>query len=289
MKDPLSILHHMYTIYLFTKSDNLTIMVPVTLFALAASPMISLQHIYHAVLWLWLHLLQTDVANQTTSPGEDERNKGWRPIPSGRMSLKSALVLRWLLVPICWAMSWLYSEQMLATSAAVTVLVILYNELSISGHWFGKNVLNTLGIAAYEVGTTLLASGRNTTLDSVGTRSVLISAGIILTTIHAQDFRDVQGDLDAGRRTFPIISPTAARLTVLVGLLCWTAATIHIWQLDWVTAMLITVLALFIGWRFLVRTTVGDDEVSFIWYNIWMSCIHVLPAYYRYTQRRGLV
>ncbi|PCH35444.1 hypothetical protein WOLCODRAFT_80556 [Wolfiporia cocos MD-104 SS10] len=279
----------MYTVYLFTKSDNMTIMVPITLFALAASPKVSSLHTYHAILWLWLHLLHFDVSNQTTSPEEDERNKGWRPIPSGRMSLKSALVLRWLLVPICWVMSWLYNEQMLATSIAFTVLVILHNELSIGGHWFGKNVLTTLGIAAYEVGTTLLASGRNTTLDSIGTRSVLISAGVILTTIHAQDFRDVQGDLDTGRRTFPIISPAAARLTVLVGLLCWTAAAIHIWQLDWIIAMLITVLAIFIGWRFLIRTTVRDDEVSYILYNIWMSCIHVLPAYYRYMQRRSLV
>ncbi|PCH35470.1 hypothetical protein WOLCODRAFT_80926 [Wolfiporia cocos MD-104 SS10] len=279
------VLYHLYTPFLFTKSDIKTTLVPVTFFALAASHRVAVEHIPHAILWLWLHLLHFNVANQAARPEEDQHNKAWRPIPSGRMTSKNAMILRWLLVPVYWAISWLYGYQTLAVSIAFVALTVAYNELSIDGgHWIGRNVLNALGTAAFEIGTTLLTCN-SAALDKVGTRSILISAGVIATTIHAQDFQDVPGDKKVGRRTLPIVNPTSARLSIPIGLICWTAVAVSIWGVDWFTVMSLAAMAVFIGWRYVFLTTIRDDEVSYIWYNVWMSCVHALPAYYRIAQR----
>lgn len=110
-----------------------------------------------AIFWLWLHLLQFDVSNQSLNPEEDEQNKGWRPLPSKRVSLRQARALRWILVPLCLGVSWLYSQQILYASVSLISFTIIYNELSGHSHWLVRNVVNACGAASFEVGATLLA------------------------------------------------------------------------------------------------------------------------------------
>lgn len=110
-----------------------------------------------AIFWLWLHLLQFDVSNQSLSPEEDEQNKRWRPLPSKRLSVRQARVLRWLLVPICLIVSARYSLQIFGASLSLITFTLIYNELAGHSHWFVRNVVNACGAASFEVGTTLLA------------------------------------------------------------------------------------------------------------------------------------
>ncbi|PVI04799.1 hypothetical protein DM02DRAFT_651240 [Periconia macrospinosa] len=44
------------------------------------------------LLWLWLLTLQCCIQNQrhTSSVEEDAKNKPWRPVPSGRISIENA-------------------------------------------------------------------------------------------------------------------------------------------------------------------------------------------------------
>lgn len=73
--------------------------------------------------------------------------------------MKTALYLRWTLVPVCWLISWGYSAQTLAASAVLIALTALYNELSAHrGGWFLKNLFNAAGYAAFETGATLVSS-----------------------------------------------------------------------------------------------------------------------------------
>ena len=156
-----------------------------------------------AIFWLWLHLLQFNVSNQSLNPKEDEQNKCWRPIPAKRVSLRQARILRWLLIPACIAVSCLYSRQIIAASISLITFTIIYNELAGHTHWLVRNVVNACGAASFEVGTTLLACAytldfkllssdlfaarRPDSLDSVAILSILLSAGINATTIQAQD------------------------------------------------------------------------------------------------------
>src|ERR1700734_2784258 len=119
--------YHLKTLFLFTKSDIKTTVIPVvgyiciflthpaadgypqSVFAAAAAPLASFDRLPHVIFWVWLHLLQFDVSNQYLDPTEDTLNKPFRPIPSGRVTLRQAQILRWALVPICMALSTCYS------------------------------------------------------------------------------------------------------------------------------------------------------------------------------------
>lgn len=129
-----------------------------TVFALCATPTHSLSRLPHIVFWIWLHLLQFNVSNQCLSTEEDKRNKPSRPVASGRICLRDALVLRWTLASLCFLTSLAYSTQLVYVSTVLIALTIIYNELQMHAtHWALRNILNALGYAAFEAGATLVA------------------------------------------------------------------------------------------------------------------------------------
>jgi 4-hydroxybenzoate polyprenyltransferase len=97
---------------------------------------------------------------------------------------------------------------------------------------------------------------------------VCCSAGIFATTIHAQDFKDEEGDRAVGRRTIPIVFPSFARWTVIVPLLIWSSGLSLLWRLDVTTSLCFIALGLFVGVQFLISKTVKSDQISFYWYNV---------------------
>ncbi|KAI0062573.1 hypothetical protein BV25DRAFT_1803812 [Artomyces pyxidatus] len=268
--------------FYFTKSDIKTTLIPNTLFAVAAAPISGLDRLPHVMFWIWFHLLQFDVSNQSLQPEEDMLNKAYRPIPSGRITLRNAVRLRWLLVPTCWALSALYSTEVLGASMAFITFTILYNERSgHSGHFLIRNLVNAAGYAAFETGATLIAGGNSHTLDRTAILSIYCSAGIVATTIQAQDFKDEDGDRVIGRKTIPIVLPSIGRYTVFVPLLLWSGVLSMAWRLDFLTAAAFQTLAVFVGARFISYKSVPADQISYYWYNVWLSIAHTLPGYYR--------
>ena len=99
--------------------------------------------------------------------------------------------------------------------------------------------------------------------------AVCISAGIFATTIHTQDFKDTEGDSKIGRQTIPIVYPKFARWTVITPMLAWSIGLSFVWELDIITGGIFSLLAVFIGLRYLfVKATIWDDQLSFYWYNV---------------------
>ncbi|KAI0043716.1 hypothetical protein FA95DRAFT_1498188 [Auriscalpium vulgare] len=268
--------------FLFTKSDIKTTLIPVTFFAVASATDFELSRLVHVMAWIWLHLLQFDVSNQTLSEDEDGMNKTDRPLPSGRMTLRSALILRWLLVPVCWIYSAFYSVEVVYASIALVALTVIYDEMGAhAGHYIVRNLVNAGGFASFEAGSTLIAGSDRHSLDGVGILAIAISAGIFATTIQAQDFKDRDGDGAIGRQTIPLVLPSIARYTVIIPLLLWSTGLSVLWRLDAVAGCTFVALATFVGVRFLGHTSIPEDQVSFYWYNVWLSAAHSLPGYYR--------
>lgn len=171
-----ALVFHATTAVLFTKSDIKTTLVPVvspfpyryrcslsrhahvqTVFAIVVAPLYSLHRLPHVVFWIWLHVLQFDTSNQTVHPQEDACNKADRPLPSGRITLRQALILRWFLVPSCIVVSSLYSMELAFVSTLLLILTIVYNELHAADYWCTRNVMNGLGTGTFELGATLVA------------------------------------------------------------------------------------------------------------------------------------
>ena len=96
----------------------------------------------------------------------------------------------------------------------------------------------------------------------------MLSAGIILTTIHTQDYKDVPGDIAAGRITLPIAYPALSRVITAFFLIAWSWGVSKTWCLDDVAAAVMGVLALGIGISFVAQTDPRADKVSFYWYNV---------------------
>jgi len=278
----MSLFYHLKTLFLFTKSDIKTTVIPVSIFAAAAAPLASFERLPHLIFWVWLHVLQFDVSNQYLDPAEDAFNKPDRPIPSGRVTLRQTQLLRWALVPICMVLSACYSTPVVWSTVLLCLLTYTYNELHLhAGHWITRNLNNAFGFASFELGATFVAGADANKMDSVGMLAVAISTGIFATTIQTQDFKDCDGDRRIGRQTLPIVLPQLARYSLLPILLTWSMALSVIWDLSALVAVPFLGLALLVALRFITMRDMRSDQVSFYIYNIWLSAAHSLPGYWR--------
>jgi len=279
---PTWVISQLFTLYLFTKDDIKTALIPVTIFASVAGPYTSPKSLFETVFWIWLHLLQFNLSNQTLKPEEDEFNKPSRPLPSGRITLKNARRLRWILVPACIGYSATYSVPVMASSIALIIGTILYDDIGASAsHWSIRGSVNAINLGCSEVGATLIAGLDRTKLDNVGTLAVLLSVTIYATTIQTSDFADCEGDRLVGRKTMPLTMPTLARPLVFVAMAAWSIALSYLWGLAHLQAATFCAMGFYVGFRFLLFTSVKDDKVSFNWYNLWLTLAHVLPGVWR--------
>jgi len=268
--------------YRFTQSDIITTIIPTTFFAIAAAPLCDLRRIPHVVFWIWMHLLQFDVANQVVDPEEDGRNKSFRPIPAGLISLRDATILRWVLIPTCLLLSAMYSTHVFSVSVVLSSLVIWYNEFGAHEHWFSKNVMTAVGYSSFELGGTLVAGCNRSHLEPVAMIAVALSVVIFATTLHCQDFKDEEGDRLIGRKTLPIVFPALARTSVMVGLPLWSVCLTCLWKIDVICSVAFVAYAGLVGMRFMMFQGAQADRMSCKLYSLWFSLAHLLPGYWRY-------
>lgn len=171
-----AIAYHAKTLFLFTRSDYKTIFFPVVrpylpllrphhslttscpqfIFATVSAPAGSLRTVAHQLVWTWLHLLQANVSNQCFFGGEDARDKPWRPLPSGRVTVRQALTLRWALFPACLYHSYTHGWGVVAASALLSLVEFVHDDLRLSAHPATKNICNIGGYTTFEAGATLI-------------------------------------------------------------------------------------------------------------------------------------
>lgn len=269
-----------------------------------ATPAHNLRHLTEEFLWIWLHLLQFTTSNQSCSQTaviEDADNKPDRPIPSGRITLTQARILRWSLVPICfWVSSW-FGTPILLASVAVVSITTWYNEVNGGGRsWYTRNLLNGIGFGSFEVGAALLASKDYRSIDQIAFRSILTTTWIYATTTQAQDFKDVIGDKKIDRSTIALEFPRSGRPTMAVGILMWSIFLGMVWDIGTLASCYLICLAVFVGWRYCLLNGRRNDQVSFYWYNVsgsacdkmwpgwstcsqlWLTSVYALPGLHRY-------
>ncbi|KAL4063855.1 UbiA prenyltransferase family-domain-containing protein [Scleroderma citrinum] len=265
---PRRIFSDLYTVFLFTRSDIRICLIPVTLFAIAAAPLSSPIRLIDTTFWVWLHLLQFNVANQIKAPEEDKINKPSRPIPSGRITVHQATILRWALVPICLAYSALYSPQLTWVSLVMLLFTTWYNEHGGDKESFSKNLLTAIMYGCLELGGTLVAGRDHTQISPTGRIATEVTIAVFSSTLHAQDFKDAGGDRLTGRRTFPILFPVASRVAIGLGIPLWSIFLSFMWQLDWLCATAFIVYGFVVGARFMLYRNVADDKLSCKYYSV---------------------
>ena len=102
---------------------------------------------------------------------------------------------------------------------------------------------------------------------------------VIFTTIQAQDFKDVEGDILVNRQTLPILFPTASRVVTSLLVPLWSLVFAHCYPTaDPMVSSAAVVLGAIIGTRFWFERTREGDKRSYLLYN-------VRPHQYRFYQR----
>ncbi|KAJ8473053.1 hypothetical protein ONZ51_g8103 [Trametes cubensis] len=255
-----AIYHAMHVVYLFTKTDIMTTLIPNTAFGIVAAGDFHPGRMLQRLTWVWVHCLQFCVSNQSIDTSEDKKNHPWRPISSGQISWPAARYLRWMLLVLSLSLS--ASWGAFTPSFTLSLATIAYNELGLSKKWFTRNALNAIGYTSFCVGATNAAHANVHRDRSAGASSLaihVVNALIIMTTIQAQDFKDVEGDAAIGRETLPILYPDASRVVTAALIPIWSVLVTRLWTMDRVLSVS-TVL-------------VADDE----WFQVWLCFLHVAP------------
>jgi 4-hydroxybenzoate polyprenyltransferase len=111
-------------------------------------------------------------------------------------------------------------------------------------------------------------AGNSPNVDAVCYRAMLYSAMIIFTTLHAQDFADVEGDAKKGRETFPIRYPQASRVVVSVATPAWSLFLSQAWVLGPICSRAFVMIGCWIALRFWRWRSVESDRRSYVYYNV---------------------
>ncbi|KAF2827281.1 hypothetical protein CC86DRAFT_321203, partial [Ophiobolus disseminans] len=229
------------------------------------------------MLWVWLVMLQFTLHNQRRPESiiEDNINKPWRPLPSGRISVKGA---NYLLFVTYLAVSVLSFQLGVITHFVVfTGLVCWYNDLGGSDRsGLFRNFLNASGYAC------LFSASLRICLDPSGesrigdraTSWTLIMVLVIFTTIHAQEFRDEAGDKARRRQNIiTSIGHSRARLLLVTFMGFWCAFIPSWLGLTFKGAFVTLALGLWTAaltiWGMVKRTEKLDKKMYLVW-SCWL-------------------
>ena len=114
----------------------------------------------------------------------------------------------------------------------------------------------------------VLILGTTREMDTVSTVAVCISGALIFTTIQAQDFADVEGDMKMGRQTFPIYEPELSRQVTIVALILWSIFLSWFWKIGPFCSVCYMISGTIVGLRFYVLRDTRSDRSSYIIYNV---------------------
>ena len=97
-----------------------------------------------------------------------------------------------------------------------------------------------------------------------------MNSAIILTTIHAADFRDVEGDRASGRLTLPLAYPAGSRAVMCVLLPGWSLAISYFCGLGAFLSLLFVLLGVWVGCKFSLNLSqdLAQDQAAYDMYNV---------------------
>ncbi|TGO08750.1 hypothetical protein BTUL_0193g00020 [Botrytis tulipae] len=280
----------------FTSSDVVTFVVPNTVFgiccALAGPPLVSGDHIsVREVLWRipavvlfnWSNLLIFVLANQRLweSVTEDQLNKPWRPIPQGLVTRTEVRLALQLLIPAILAINhcFLYVG---AETACILTGTWVYNDLKASDDgWIQRNFIAALAFWVYNRSSLKVAIGGGGSSDAVitpvGQLWVLVISGVIMTTMHVQDLKDILGDKSRGRETAPILlGERITRWTLAIPIFLWSPICALFWG-EWIASIPAILIGFYVSYRCILRS--GKDEDKWTWqvWCCWTALLSLMP------------
>ncbi|KAI8951164.1 UbiA prenyltransferase family [Xylaria longipes] len=294
---------HIYSLWLFTRSDLKTIVFPQTAFgvlsalstipsgntAFSSEELAIIKRTPLVLLWVWMNLVPFEINNQRQPKdiAEDKLNKPWRTLPSGRWTCRQATYIMFVFYLIAGVLSWYIGG--FRWSMSLLLLGIWYNNMGGSDvNALIRNLINALGYMSFGAGALevvldapLCYTGAvMPDLSTVPNLETWIGTmfAIILTTVHTQDMEDQEGDALRGRRSLPLqIGDRLCRWVIASCMIFWGSFCPSLWQCGWAGYITSTLLAYMVALRSLTLRTVESDRTTFKIWNIWIISLYTLP------------
>jgi hypothetical protein len=231
-------------------------------------------------IWIWLLLLQFSLHNQRSpaSIKEDAINKPWRPLPARRINGAQTNKLLALVYVVCGLLN--HHMGLSKIFAIYTALVLAYNDFG-GGETALRSVYNAAGFSCYLFGGLQVAIGHEISPSPNAHRWVYLMVCILATTIHAQEFRDEEGDNAIGRHTIvTVIGGTSARLFLIAGIAFWSYYIPGWLQLGWLLASGPRLLGVTVAWLTIVGRGKMDtrlDKRMYKSWTLWIVSLSMLP------------
>ncbi|RYC57894.1 hypothetical protein CHU98_g8304 [Xylaria longipes] len=293
-----SCLYHAYSIWLFTRSDLKTIVIPTALFGVFNSIFLSLhaepeldahwprllwRQAVVVLFWVWINLLPFTIDNQRRNKAilEDRLNKPWRTMPSGRMTPMEAKILMLCLyvIALCLSIKIGGTKQCLG----LMLLGSMYNELELADRsWFSRNAINALGFFCFTSGALDVALPTSVQVPPAAQTQVFswlgVIAGVVFSTVQLQDMADQAGDCLRHRMTMPLaLGDSPTRWLTAVSMATWSVLCPRFWDLGIGSCLIFGGLGSFIAYRTLAYRSVLADEQTFLLWNIWIAMLYSFP------------
>ncbi|PWY82103.1 hypothetical protein BO70DRAFT_405250 [Aspergillus heteromorphus CBS 117.55] len=288
-------------IWLFTESDFPTFVLPNSAFGIfgaLAGPALTdgaegashgssvpstttilLHRLPLVILFNWVAVLIFDVANQRAPDAihEDQINKPWRPIPTGRITALQSRRLLMAAIPLSLALA--YTMHIEHEMALILILTWLYNDLG-GGDEIIRNPLIAVAYGLYNAASLIIAVGPSTSTP-ISRRGYLWTAmisGVILTTMQIQDLKDQEGDRARGRLTIPLLlGQSVSRWTLAVLVLAWGPACVFFWRLPWWGYLGPTAVAVAVAWLVTQARSFRADAAAWRLWCFWLVLLYLLP------------
>ncbi|RDI88125.1 hypothetical protein Vi05172_g2159 [Venturia inaequalis] len=292
-------LFHLRTIYLFTASDLRTIIFPATFFGLVVAlsgslftnkpPPISQMAwgLPRLLVWEYVNLLAFNTSSQSQPKAiiEDEINKPFRAIPSGRITASQTINLFYFLQILCFVSAFFWTGGFFPSSI-LAMLSWLYNFIHLGEKGIiTRNFINASGYMCFTAGGAEAILGPENLLNHAFWQWCALFGLVILTTIHAQDFQDQEGDGESGKLTLPLLLGDAikGKLSIVMPVLAWSI--LLPWGLEkgferngivhgyLLTTSFSTILC--------CKAYTAKDHATwrsmYKWYNVWLMAMIALP------------
>jgi 4-hydroxybenzoate polyprenyltransferase len=282
-------------LWLITKDDFLTFVVPNTVFgvsgALASSTLIEhsstqlevVQRIPLVVFFNWSNVLIFELANQKSpeSAKEDALNKPWRAIPSGRLTSGDLRKAMLFLIPAVLAFH--HFVMHLGTECALLIIMTwLYNDLGGGEDWKLRETIIATAFGVYNVGSLKTAAGyfnHTLAMKSAGWKWAFIVSCIIFTTMSVQDLKDQEGDRARNRRTVPIaVGDTEARWFIASSILFWSCICFWFWDFKLVGFAGVALGAI-VSWRCIAVRGKRSDYLTWVLWAFWLAVLYIFPSW----------
>lgn len=287
--------YHLKTLYLFTKSDLKSLLLPCLIFAsvtACAPSALSLptppkdpypapftRMLLRTALWIFMLLLPFDIDNQRlpTSLIQDAKNKPWRPLPANRLSPAQATDLMWTTMTLSFATVMALGGAWQALGIAAVTYA--YNHLRFADRGaFIRTAINVPGFLLFFHGASEVALGAPMPFTPrIGAWYAIVGA-IVFTTVHVLDMADQQGDKASGRWTVPLsIGDGVARWVLAAGMLAWSCIVPHFFGAGWLVRGCMLALGACVAGRTLgMRSERADKRTITVW-QVWTVGVYLMP------------